>query len=67
MDGIQEGGESDTVMNDSICEQFRDWYERPAARLACSENVRRTLRKNYCYSGLYSSIVNSFKSILYIK
>jgi hypothetical protein len=37
MDGIQEGGESDTVMNDSIGEQFRDWYERPAARLACSE------------------------------
>jgi hypothetical protein len=37
MDGIQEGGESDTVMNDSIGEQFRDWYERPAARLTCSE------------------------------
>jgi hypothetical protein len=40
MNGIQEGGESDTVINENIYEQFRDWYERPAARLACSENVR---------------------------
>ena len=54
-------------MNENICEQFRDWYERPAARLACSENVLKTLRLNYCYSRLYLSIINSFKAILYIK